>query len=96
MTYCWEKKYLGSYCIRWDQCHECKQAYQRGYNHEDKIEPNYPVPAIPTRVEYVFINSLMDGIFVRVEDYIVCGAYYDGLLVEGYPPVPYAWDYPEY
>lgn len=73
---------------------ECFEANQRAYA-AGKLKPNYPPPAIPTRVEYVFGYGLADGIFVRVEDYIICGSYRDGMVVEGYPSIPYAYDYPD-
>jgi hypothetical protein len=44
--------------------------------------PNFPVPAIPQSVEYVFIGGLMDGIFIREHGWIVAGAYLDGLPVD--------------
>ena len=55
----------------------------------------FPVPAIPTRIEYIFGFGLADGIFIRVDDYIVAGAYRDGTELIGYPPIPYAYDYPD-
>ena len=58
-------------------------------------EPNYPMPAIPTRVEYIFQGFATDGIFVRVDDYLVAGAYRDGMELIGYPCVPYSFDYPD-
>lgn len=47
----------------------------------DLPKPNYPMPAIPTRVEYVFGYGLADGIFVRVSNWIVAGAYADGMQI---------------
>jgi hypothetical protein len=71
------------------------EAFEAKYYTSGLASPRYQVPAIPTRVEYIFIGCLTDGIFVRVYDYIVCGAYADGLPVEGYPSIPYGYDYPE-
>lgn len=72
---------------RW---HDLSRHYLAG-----RTKPHYQVPAIPTRVEYINGYGLADGVFVRVDDYIVCGAYKDGMIVSGYPSIPYEYDYPD-
>lgn len=53
----------------------------------------FPLPALPTKVEWVFENHWFgNGIFVRECGWIVAGAFEDGLIVER----PIEYDNPNY
>lgn len=63
---------------KWRERVERERAYTSG-----ELPPNYPVPAIPMVVDYVFEYPKWggNGIFIRERGWIVAGAYSDGQAI---------------